>query len=638
MKNLSTIRGRIALLLGSFFLLVIVSVGVMFWSVRTQEKDALIINLAGRQRMLTQKMTWLALTQLDKPELSASIELFDQTLQALRFGGTTMDSAGNLVHLPPPPDPALHAQLDEVSQTWEHFQDHLQPTDMAALPLEAPLILDQLDAVVSAFETRAEAKQNRLEWIQMTFLIAAMLLLTWGFVTTRRRIVSPLTELGRAARRMGEGNLDWPIPEMGADELGELTQAFEFMRSELAASRKLLEAQVDQRTRELAAAFEFSQEIVAQRELNDLMNSVVERARLLMQAQSAALCVLSPDHSKLELVSNSGETTVDLGLIQTIESDFASPVIGAGQTTVSETSCSNCEFLRAHSPGRCVATPLRAADRTLGALCVVRSDPYQDGEIPTFDPDGQRALALLANSAAIAITNARLVKAERKKAEQAAALSEREQLAANLHDNLAQTLSFTRIKLEQLEETLTEGHLDDVHTTLNQIEAANETAYLQVRDSLVGLLKPPPSNDDFAQKLSLRVADFRSTNELPVELEIRDPSALALPSVTQAQIIHIVGEALSNIQRHAQAGQVWVRVERVNGSACFTVEDDGAGFDPQTSGRGDHFGLRIMRTRAERAGGEFSLSSTPGEGTKISISFSLKETPNPEEQSPGADT
>jgi len=387
MKNSSTIRGRIALLLGAFFLLVIISVGVMFWSVRTQENDALIINLAGRQRMLTQKMTWLALAQPDDPELDASIELFDQTLQALRFGGTTTDSAGNRVHLPPPPDPALHAQLDEVSQTWEHFRNHLQPPDMASLPLEAPLILNQLDAVVSAFENRAEAKQNRLEWIQMTFLIAAMLLLTWGFVTTRRRIVSPLTELGRAARRMGEGNLDWPIPEMGADELGELAEAFEFMRSELAASRKLLEAQVEQRTRELAAAFEFSQEIVAQRELNDLMNSVVARARLLMQAQSAALCVLSPDNSKLELVSKSGETTVDLGLIQTIESDIALPVIGAGQTTVSETSCSNCEFLRAHSPGRCVATPLRAADRTLGALCVVRSAAYQNGEISTFDPD-----------------------------------------------------------------------------------------------------------------------------------------------------------------------------------------------------------------------------------------------------------
>jgi len=196
-----------------------------------------------------------------------------------------------------------------------------------------------------------------------------------------------------------------------------------------------------------------------------------------MQGQSAALCVLSPDGKALELVSNSGENIVDLGLIQYIENDIALPVIGAGQTVIGETDCSNCGFLRANSPGQCVATPLRAAGHTLGALCVVRSDSNQKERSITFDSEGQRALALLANSAAIAITNARLVKAERIKAEQAAALSEREQLAANLHDNLAQTLSFTRIKIEQLNETITIGNLDDTRSTLDQIEAANETAY-----------------------------------------------------------------------------------------------------------------------------------------------------------------
>jgi len=608
----------------------------MFWSVRTQENDALIINLTGRQRMLTQKMTWLALTQLDNPELSSSIELFDRTLQALRFGGTTTDSTDTLVHLPPPPDPGLQAQLDEVSQTWEHFQDHLQPPEMAAIPLESPLILKQLDAIVSAFENRAESKQIRLQWIQMIFLIAAMLLLAWGFATTRHRIVSPLTELGRAVRRMGEGNLDWPIPKMGTDELGELAEAFELMRSELAASRKLLEAQVEQRTRELTAAFEFSQEIVAQRELNELMNSLVERARLLMQGQSATLCVLSPDGKTLELVANSGSENVELGLIQAIDHGIALPVVNSGQTVVSKTSCSDCGFLQIHSPGRCVATPLRTGNHTLGAICVVRSDVEDDGETASFDADGQRALSLLANSAAIAITNARLAKADRQKVEQAAALTEREQLAANLHDNLAQTLSFTRFQLEQLEENISDGLSNDARATLKQIEKANATAYQQVRDSLVGLLKPPPSNVDFLQKLSLIVDNFRSSHDFPVELEIIDLSALELPSVTQAQIIHIVGEALSNIHQHAQAGQAWVRIERVNGSALYTIEDDGIGFDPKKSGRNDHFGLRIMETRAERVGGEFLISSIPGNGTKISASFPINENRNREGQSKGA--
>jgi two-component system, NarL family, nitrate/nitrite sensor histidine kinase NarX len=635
MKILSTIRGRIVVLLASFFFFITISMGVMFWSATTQKKDALIINLAGRQRMLTQKMTWLALAQPEDPKLSESIELFDQTLQALRFGGATLDSAGKTVTLPSAPDSALSAQLDEVAQTWKQFRGHLLPADLSNLLLISPLILEQMDAVVTAFETRAEAKHIRLEFIHTSFLIVAMVLLAWGFISTRRMIVNPLNELGLAVQQMGEGNLDWPIPPMEENELGELAQTFKIMRVELAQSRKMLEDQVSQRTRELTAAFEFSQEIVAQRELNELMNSAVVRARLLMRAQSAALCVLSPDGKTLELVANSSETNVNIGLIQTIDHGIALPVVGSGQTILTKTSCSDCGFLHSQAPGRCVATPLRIGDHTLGAICVVRSDIKDVDEIASFDADGQRALILLANAAAIAITNARLAKAERQKAEQAAALAEREQLAADLHDNLAQTLSFTRLKLEQLDEVLTSPPSTEERITLTQIETAIATAYQQVRDALVGLLEPPAANDDFARKLSASVENFRTAYQFSTTLEITDPTALLLPPITQNQVIHIVQEALANVQRHSKADQAWVRVERVNGHARFTIEDNGSGFDHHVSSGGNHFGLRIMQTRAERSGGKFSISSNLGEGTQIFASFPLLKSPDSANQPTG---
>lgn len=613
------------LLLTSFSLLVIISVGVMFWSLATQKKDALVINLAGRQRMLTQKMTWLALVQPETPDLAASIKLFDQTLHALRDGGTTIDSAANEVLLPPAPDPVLRAQLDEVAQTWENFRGHLRPVDASALPVEAPLILNQLDAVVSAFEARAEAKHFRLEMILATFLATALVLLGWGFLLTRRKIAIPLAELGAAVQRMGEGNLERSIPAMGHDELGELARAFEAMRADLAASRESLEARVVQRTRELVTAFEFSQEIVAQHELDDLKRSVVDRARSLMQAQSASLCFLMQDGEYLELVANSGEMPVHPGLKQAARCGLAVQLIEAGQTVVAETERTHCRFLLAHTPGLCAAAPLQVWGRTIGALCVVRSEIDAAGEVPLFDPDGQRALTLLANSVAIAITNVRLTKAERYKAEQTAALAEREQLAADLHDNLAQTLSFLRIKLERVEEILAGDHVVEVSEELEHMKTAIEKAFRQVRRALIGLLKPPTATDDFAQELAANLADFQSASGLPAELIIADSSALALPPVTQTQILHIVREALANVRKHALAKRVWVRVERVKGKARFTVEDNGVGFDPETSAGDNHLGLRIMRTRVERTGGELTLASAPGEGTKIVAYFPLHE-------------
>jgi len=370
----------------AFVLLVSFSVAATYLGIATQNKDALIINLAGRQRMLSQKMTWLALAEPESLELSETIELFDQTLHALRFGGETVDSDGNLVSLPIAPDAALDDQLDEASQTWAHFQEHLAPEDTETLLLEAPIILDQLDAVVTAFEIRAEAKNLRLILIQVAFWVAAIGLLIWGFIDTRRIILNPLSELGRAVEKIGEGNLDWSLPPIENNELGELAQTFGVMRTELAQSRKKLEGRIVQRTKELATAFEFSQEIVAQRDLNELLNSVVERTRLLMQAESAALCVLSPNERTLELASYSGDVDIELGVKESIQEGLTQQVMNAGETIVSETQCTNCKFLLANDAGHCVATSLRAGEHTLGAICVVQSGKNDLSEIASLMP------------------------------------------------------------------------------------------------------------------------------------------------------------------------------------------------------------------------------------------------------------
>jgi two-component system nitrate/nitrite sensor histidine kinase NarX len=252
------------------------------------------------------------------------------------------------------------------------------------------------------------------------------------------------------------------------------------------------------------------------------------------------------------------------------------------------------------------------------------------GEVTPFDPDGQRALTLLANSAAIAITNARLTEAKRQEAEISAAFSEREQLAADLHDNLAQTLSFIRIKLERVEELLAGDQVAVAGDELACIEETIAGAYRQVRAALVGLSQPQPGTGNYAEKLTTSVDDFRAASGLPVDLTIVNSSALNLPFVTQTQILHVVREALANTLQHAQASQVWVRVERLNGHARFIIEDNGVGFDPHFQIGQSHLGLRIMRTRVERSGGELTLVSAIGAGTKIVVSFPLLESQNSE--------
>ena len=608
------------LLLAAFAGLVAVSVAVTFWGIATQNKDALVINLAGRQRMLTQQMTWLALAQPNSPELETSIQRFDQTLHALRDGGSTQDAAGNSVILPPAPNPGLQAQLDEVLETWDDFRSHLRPVEAPALQAEAPLILTKLDAVVSAFETHAQGKVARLRYIQITFLAAALLLLGWGYLMIRHRVIQPLTILGETARRLGRGYLREPVPAMGDDELGDLALAFEGMRAELASSHDLLEIRVTRRTRELAMAFELSQEIIAQLDLEHVLNSVTERARSLMDAQSTSLCLLTPDNEYLELVSSSEEGAGYIGLRQSAaRQGLARRVVRTGETVVTDTACSNCRFLREHTPGNCVAAPLSVGEQTLGALCVVRND---NGPI---DAEETRALALLANSAAIAIANARLVELGRRQAEDMAALAERERLAANLHDDLAQTLSFLNIKLERTQEILAVGEVAGAESELGRMKPAIEKAYRQVRDALIGLVQPP-TEDDIAEKLAACVVDFRQNAGISADLTVADGASLTLSPVVQTQALYIVREALANVRQHAQASSVQIHVQRDNGAAQFTVEDNGRGFGPAKVEGNEHLGLTIMQTRAERSGGDLVVNSTCGTGTKITARFPIDTT------------
>ncbi len=612
----NSVQTIVRLVFLAFFSLVVLSVAVTFWAIRSQEKDAQVINLAGRQRMLTQKMIWLASAQPQEAELAASIALFESTLHALRDGGRTQyGSPGSerTIELDPAPDAELRAALDEAEEHWHAFRASLQPVDVLALQRESPIILAQLDAIVSMYDQRASAKLARLQIIQIAFFSLALLLLGGSYLLVRQRIFQPLAELGAAARRMTAGELHRPIAIASGnnpdDELSELSLAFEDLRARVLASQEQLEQLVARRTRELATAFEFSQEIVSQFDLEQLRQSVVERARSLTGAQAVALCLLGDGQDALTLVSSNRNG--HLNLRQPIQRDPALQVVSGGRTVVTQTERTQCAFLTAHTPGECAIAPLRAGKTTLGGLCVVRLSKQ------AFDEDETRALTLLANSAAIAIANARLVESGRRQAELSAAQAERERLSAELHDNLAQTLSFLMLKVESVKKLLVKAAEDQGVAEIEKMRTAIEGAYEQVRMALVGLNDPLPKANHFHKKLVEVLETARQQTGIEIQLQADEMDSIDLPELAQAQALYILREALANASRHARAQRAWVRVERDNHLACLSIEDDGCGFDPQAVIGSHHLGLRMMRARAERSGGSLTVESAPGEGTRV---------------------
>jgi two-component system, NarL family, nitrate/nitrite sensor histidine kinase NarX len=618
MNIFHSFRGQFSLIFLGFLLLVGGSTAATFRVIEEQQSDAIILNLAGRQRMLTQQMVWLALSPANEPELEAARRRFDETLAALRFGGSTVDAHGRAVHLPPAPTPELQSQLSEVAETWLLLQRQLVTGDAALLAATSTQMLNQLDRVVTAFEANAQAKVERLWRLQLLFLLAALFLLIGGYYFIHYRLLQRLALLATAVKRVGREPLRQPPPVTGADELGQLAGAFCFMETEIAAARDSLESRVAQRTSELTAAFEFSQETAQQLELEHLFRSAAERVRQLMRANSVAVCLLQPEHAVLELAYTTGNGSDCRGLTQSARGGLPLQIMSSVSATALATNCAECHFLRSRPAGYCVAAPLRSGDEMLGAICAVRNDegPFSDEET--------RVLTLLANSAAVAIANARLIAAGRRQAERMAASAERERLAADLHDNLAQTLGFVGLKTDLLQEMLAASQVDAATRELEGVQTAVAGAYDQVRAALTGLQEGAGKEaGDLVTEVAVRVAEFSRKTNLAAAFASSDLPACFLPAVTRAQLLHIVGEALANAWQHAQATQVDVRLVQTAGVLQIIVEDNGRGFDPAAVNGGNHLGLRIMRARAARIGGGLEIDSRPGAGSRITVSLSL---------------
>ncbi|MFQ5612665.1 MAG: type IV pili methyl-accepting chemotaxis transducer N-terminal domain-containing protein [Anaerolineae bacterium] len=642
----ASLRAKMGGLFLAFSFLVTISVALTSWIITTQHRDALVINLAGRQRMLVQQMTKEAL-QLEREQndlerhglnLREAAQTFDQTLRALSSGGQAPYLPDQPVEVPAIQNPIIRVELEQIQQNWNKFDGYLDTiaaaelgspdyvTAIAEMERLSSALAKETDEVVRLYEVTSAAKVARLQWIQSVFFISVLGLLVVSYRVTRRSVLTPLHKLGVAAERIGDGDLDTPVEITGPDEINTLAHSFDATRIQLKASQTELttwmaelESRIRRRTQELASAFELGQEIVTDLDLERLLSSVTDRARELTQAETASLCLLDEEETHLLLASSNGVTTLDAGWRQPVGFGMMSQVVNGCETVDVGSTCAECVFLDIHNPESCLVTPLRTGQRTLGALCVIRSTPER------FGADETRVLTLLANSTAVAIANARLLEAGRRQAEQSATLAERERLAAELHDHLAQTLSFLNLKAQRLKDMLPVESGSEAQAELEKMMAALDKAYGQTRAALAGLHEVAPDAEDLAEELAASLADFQETSGIVTELIISDPSALDLPRVTQQQVLHIVSEALANARRHAQAQQVWVRVEHLaeDAQVRFTVEDDGRGFDPAEVRGNNHLGLTIMQTRAKRCGGQVIIDSAPDAGTRVIAHFPL---------------
>jgi NarL family two-component system sensor histidine kinase YdfH len=199
-------------------------------------------------------------------------------------------------------------------------------------------------------------------------------------------------------------------------------------------------------------------------------------------------------------------------------------------------------------------------------------------------------------------------------------MGERQRMARELHDTLAQGLAGLILQLEAVQAHLVNGRAGRAQEIVQHAMVRARTTLADSRRTIDHLRSDAPA-DDFGAALRAEAAHFTAATALACRLELGDLPPL--PESVQDHALRAVSESLTNVTRHAQATQVWIRVAHDDEALTLEIQDDGIGFDPSAPPQRGHYGLLGLNERAQLTGGVFDITSAPGAGTSVRLRLPL---------------
>ncbi len=259
-----------------------------------------------------------------------------------------------------------------------------------------------------------------------------------------------------------------------------------------------------------------------------------------------------------------------------------------------------------------LALPMVSENEVIGVI--VLADSSRDA----FDLRELPLLGLLANQVTLAVRNARAY----LYSEELAIFDERNRIAREIHDGIAQSLAFTAMKLD-LAERILERDPERVRSELVSAKTTLREQIKEVRRSIFALRPLNLERLGFLETMRQYVKDFGEQNSVKTTLEIAGEPKLS--PTNEAVMFRILQEALNNIAKHSRANKVSVNLSANSSGTTLSVTDDGVGFDPAkltgvVSSVGG-LGLQQMRERIEARGGQFEYVSALGAGAKVNASL-----------------
>ncbi|MEX0386978.1 type IV pili methyl-accepting chemotaxis transducer N-terminal domain-containing protein [Spiribacter onubensis] len=578
-----SLRLRLALVVIVILCIAFAGMSASVYVAQSARDDAAAINLAGSLRMHSYRIALLLQEDASEARLGLALADFDAILNKPALERALRRSKGRSA-----------TRYREIMERWNA---RLRPLAAGATAADSIAYLDEVDAfageinsMVAALQSEAEARVRLLRISQAVGILLTLLLAAFALLQLRNGLIRPLERLLQTMERMSHGDRRARVDRVPNNEIGVVAQHFNSMAATVERLQFNLEAEVDVKT----AALRHS-------------NQSLE----LLYDLSCRLVPLELDRAHLQPLLT---RACDVMRLRSAQLTMDNPRAAGNRFTVD------------------AAYPLDANNRSLPEDRAVTlrfvlgdSDP-PCGELVVVSDGGKRLSSgdrKLLEAIAERFSRAHAIARAANEQQMLALMEERTMIARELHDSLAQSLSYMNIQVVRLRSQVSDRGWTSptVDATLDELRDGLNTAYQHLRE-LLSTFRLRVDEPDLGLALRNTVSEFsRRAPGLDIHLDIRE-GVSGLRANAGVHLLHIVREALANVVRHARAERATVSIARdlAQNRLLLKIEDDGVGIDTTTvSDNGDHYGLNIMRERALQLGGTWKVEPIGSGGTRVEV-------------------
>lgn len=582
-ESSSSLIARVGQVMAVIIMLGLVSMISSILVTESLNGDAAQINKAGALRMQAVRISraYFVDQSLTKEQVKAEINSFNLRLTNLFQGKQLEDEKNTAVGIQHRKILALWQQLNNQSMTIKQ----LSTNELIGLLQSYDHFVDKIDELVGLLQAKSEKQLSFIRLIQGVTLLLVLAVASFVLFKLNRTLIVPLKQLVNVAEQAGKGNFDLKASYDTNDELGVLAHTINQMSDELKLTYQEFEDRVDNKTQQL-------------RRTNQSLNILYRAARnlagyTLSEKNSASYQI---DHQIIdELVEVLGFGKIKIEVNDSKQNNL---IIDVYVNNTMDNICFNYHKF-----------PLEKQNHLFG---------YLIWEIPkgkkVYDWQ-QQILQAMADIIATAIE----LDQKRTSENRLVIVEERAVIARELHDSLAQSLSYLKVQMSLLTRKMQKDVPQvQVEETIEDIKEGLNSAYLQLRELLTTFrLKL----DDPAIKNSLQstITEFSAKCQYAIEFNYQLPQNY-LSANQEIHLLQIIREALSNIHRHANASKAGVSIELDENKVKVQIWDNGAGL-PDTINEQGHFGMGIMQERAQSLNSTLNVETRANQGTLVSFEF-----------------